>query len=371
MALDYGEGMAKKTPSPAQAWKRLEKQALHALGDDAAGVYPEALEPRALAFPDTFDDTPLLPPDYLAFVKALGYRWLSTGDVALAFPPPHWRRHLSQQMGEPERAWSEVRAEREAGAHAYRFWMFASHDIHDVNGYAFGPSAEGGALVVWKVEDSLPVEECGAFPVWLDGQLRALEEALARPGDADGARPEGDPLGLASESLPVRKKRTQAKGPEAVLAAFDRTEKELTLNGRKLGELPPLIGEFSALEHLWLGSTGLKQLPRELGQLRALKRLDLSFNRELSALPAEVGQLQRLESLNLRATRLSSLPDELGQLPCLRFLSLEASAMTSVPPCLFHLKSLRTLDFYAPAIAREHLDALGRALPDCAIGIYP
>ncbi|WP_434386901.1 leucine-rich repeat domain-containing protein [Melittangium boletus] len=363
--------MAKKTPSPAQAWKRLEKHVLQTLGEDAAGTYPEALEPRALAFPHAFDDTPLLPPDYLAFVKALGYRWLSTGDGALAFPPPRWRLHLSQQMGEPERAWTEVRAEREAGTHTYRFVMFASHDINDTNGYAFGPSAEGGARVVWTVEDSLPVEECGAFPEWLEHQMRELEEALARHEAGDGEAPEGDPLGLEGESLPLRKKRPQAKGPEAVLAAFDRTEKELTLNGRKLGELPPLIGEFSALEHLWLGSTGLKHLPRELGQLRALKRLDLSFNRELSALPQEVGQLQCLESLNLRATRLASLPDELGQLPRLRFLSLEASAMTSVPPCLFHLKSLRTLDFHAPAIPREQLEALRQALPDCAVGIYP
>ncbi|MET0405092.1 MAG: leucine-rich repeat domain-containing protein [Cystobacter sp.] len=362
-----------KTTDPASAWKRLEKQCLQILGKSAAGAYPEELEPRALAFTQDVDPSPLLPPDYLAFVKALGYRWLTTGDEALAFLPPRWRLHVSQQMGEPERPWPEVRAEREAGTHVYRFMMFASHDINDVNGYAFGQSEEGPELVVWQVEDSLPVEECGPFSTWLEAKLGELGEVLEEreAGDDEEEQEEIDePLGLEGESLPLEVKAARAQGTEGLLAAFPRTVKELTLNGRKLGELPALIGEFSELEHLLLGSTSLKQLPKELGQLQALKRLDLSFNRELSALPPEVGQLRNLESLLLRATPLASLPEELGQLERLRFLNLEASKMTSVPPCLFQLKSLKTLDFYAPAMPREELEALRQALPGCAVNSY-
>ncbi|KFA92166.1 hypothetical protein [Archangium violaceum] len=129
--------VSKKTV-PATAWKRLEKAALQKLGKHAAGRYAAELEPRVMPFATAFDSAPLLPPEYVQFVKALGYRWMSTGTSALAFLPPRWMLGLSQQMGEPGRKWETVRAEREAGTHAYEFVMFASRDIDDVNGFCFG-----------------------------------------------------------------------------------------------------------------------------------------------------------------------------------------------------------------------------------------
>jgi len=355
-------------------WKRLEKKYLQFLGDDAAGKYPEKLEPRAMAFQHEFDLAPLLPSDYLQLVKELGYRWLSSGEEMLAFLPPRWMLGLSMQMGEPDRKWEQVREEREAGTHTYRFVMFASSDINDVNGYAFGKSEESGELVVWNVEDSLPESELGPFSTWVKQQLETLGEALpeeSEQAENDAERELGDPLGLESESLPVKVKPAKAKGAEGVLTAFPRTSKELTLNGRKLGELPPVIGEFSELEHLWLGSTGLKQLPKELGQLHMLKQLDLSFNRELKTLPPEVGQLRSLESLNLRNSGLTSLPEELGQLKNLRFLDLQATELTTLPACLHQLTGLRTLDLYWTSIPREEIEALRQALPGCAVGVSP
>ncbi|WP_395810091.1 leucine-rich repeat domain-containing protein [Archangium minus] len=364
----------KKTKKPgdtslAKEWKRLEKQYVKTLGKDAAGHHPAELEPRVLAFQHEFDLTPLLPSEYLQFVKELGYRWVSTGDVKLAFLPPRWMLSLSQQMGVPGHKWEAVREEREAGTHNYRFVMFASSDINDVNGYCFGKSEESDELVVWNVEDSLPESELGSFSTWLEQELGALSEALSELDEENEEERElGEPLGLEGESLPVAVKASKKKGPEELLAAFPRTEKELTLNGRKLGELPALIGEFAELERLWLGSTGLKQLPKELGLLGKLTKLDLSFNRELQSLPPEVGQLQNLESLNLKNTGLTSLPEELGQLERLTFLDLQATELKSLPACLFQMKSLKTLDLYWTPIPPEEIEKLRRALPDCKVG---
>jgi hypothetical protein len=357
--------------SLAKEWKRLEKQFSKVLGRSCLGGYPVELEPRAMPFEHAFEPSPLLPPDYLQFVKELGYRWVNTGDTALGFLPPRWMLSLSQQMGEPGRQWDAVRSEREAGAHTYRFVMFASRDINDVNGYCFGKSEAGDALVVWNVEDSLPESELGPFSTWLEEEMEALGEALsALDGEGGDDEALGEPLGLEGESLEMKVavKLPKKGSAEGVLAAFPRTEKELTLNGRKLGTLPASIGEFSELERLWLGSTGLKQLPGELGQLRKLKELDLSFNRELLSLPPEVGQLQALESLNLKNTGLTTLPEELGQLERLTFLDLQATALKSLPACLFQMKSLKTLDLYWTPIPPEELERLRRALPDCKVG---
>ncbi|ATB43525.1 hypothetical protein CYFUS_009005 [Cystobacter fuscus] len=355
--------------SLAKEWTRLEKQFSKVLGKSSMGAYPAELEPRAMSFAHAFDPSPLLPPDYLQFVKELGHRWVNSGDTALGFLPPRWMLNLSQQMGEPDRKWQAVRAEREAGTHTYRFVMFASRDINDVNGYCFGRSEDGGELVVWNVEDSLPESELGPFSTWLEQEMQALGEALSElDGDDEDDEALGEPLGLEGESLDVVVKTPKKGSAEGVLAAFPRTEKELTLNGRKLGTLPASIGEFSELERLWLGSTGLKQLPGELGQLRKLKKLDLSFNRELRSLPPEVGQLQELESLNLKNTGLTSLPEELGRLERLTFLDLQATELKSLPACLFQMKSLKTLDLYWTPVPPEEIERLRRALPDCKVG---
>jgi len=163
--------------SLAKEWKRLEKQFSKALGKSSIGAYPAELEPRAMSFEHAFEPSPLLPPDYLQFVKELGYRWVNTGDTALGFLPPRWRLNLSQQMGEPGRPWDVVRSEREAGTHTYGFVMFASRDINDVNGYCFGKSEAGDELVVWNVEDSLPESELGPFSSWLEEEMQAARGA--------------------------------------------------------------------------------------------------------------------------------------------------------------------------------------------------
>ncbi|MFT5469751.1 MAG: Leucine-rich repeat (LRR) protein, partial [Verrucomicrobiales bacterium] len=83
------------------------------------------------------------------------------------------------------------------------------------------------------------------------------------------------------------------------------------LNFMDLGlrDLPPEIGQLSALKVLALHNNSLQQLPPEIGQLSALKYLYLQDN-ALQQLPPEIGQLSALESLYLRGNPGLGLPPE-------------------------------------------------------------
>ncbi|MFY1825852.1 leucine-rich repeat domain-containing protein [Myxococcus fulvus] len=352
--------------APEATWTEVEQQVLAALGPEAVGQYPADLEPMSQVFEQVPDEAGLLPESYLRFVEALGYRWLNTGKKALAFLPPRWRASASQGMGEPSRQWTEVREEREAGRHVYRFVMFASADLNDVNGFAFGLSAKSGALAVFQVEDSLPLRELGTFETWLGKALEPLRKAVAKPAK----QPElGDPLALRQESLGEAAAQARQAGAATLLGAFPRDTRAITLLHRKLGVVPDMVAEFTELKTLTLKGAGLKELPAVLGQLSKLVQLDGSWNTELATLPPELGRLQDLESLNLDHTAVSRLPEELGQLPRLRSLSLKSTRITALPAWLSGLATLEFLDLSQTDVPAGELEAFRQARPDCSL--YP
>ncbi|MBL0695498.1 leucine-rich repeat domain-containing protein [Comamonas sp. JC664] len=337
-------------------------------GSDAAGQYAAELEPMHMPFEHAPDLSALLPEAYLRFVEALGFRWVSNGKKGLAFLPPRWRLQASQGMGEPGRQWATVREERAAGAHTYRFVMFASEDLNDINGYCFGKSASGDALVVWSVEDSLPTRELGTFASWLGKKLAALGKlASAKPGSKRAAAP-GDPLNLMMESLGEAAARARDQGASAILDTFPRDTKDIFLLGRTLGVVPERVGEFSSLERLSLRHARLTQVSGALSRLTALKQLDLSWNPGLETLPPELGQLEGLESLVLDNTGVRVLPETLGQLARLKYLGLKATPMMSLPTWLHRLRGLKHLDLHRTSIPPEEVEALRRALPECNVG---
>ncbi len=365
------EKPGKPPPVPLEtAWRDLEAKLVDTVGKDAVGQYPAELEPMSMPFEHAPDLTSLLPEEYQRFVEALGYRWVSTGKKGLAFLPPRWRIQASQGMGEPGQQWTTVRQEREAGQHTYRFVMFASEDLVDINGYCFGKSARDDALVVWTAEDSLPTRELGSFSSWLTKKMAALSKVSPPKPGAKSAPSPGDPLDLMMESLGEVAAKVRDQGAAALLGTFPRDTKDLFLTGRKLGVVPEMIGEFSELESLTLKHARLKQVSGELGRLSKLKRLDLAWNPELETLPPELGQLEGLDSLNLDNTGVRTLPESLGQLQHLRYLGLRATPMTTLPPWLSRLSNLKGLDLYRTDIPAEEVEALRKALPGCDVGFH-
>ena len=121
-------------------------------------------------------------------------------------------------------------------------------------------------------------------------------------------------------------------------------------NNYLIGEIPAELGNLSDLETLQLGSSpttgGLSGgIPKELGRLSKLEVLNLRFNQLTGEIPAELGNLTNLEILALMANRLTGeIPTELGSLSNLITLELNYNYLTGeIPTELGNLSNLNTL----------------------------
>ncbi|WP_338849223.1 AAA family ATPase [Massilia sp. W12] len=119
----------------------------------------------------------------------------------------------------------------------------------------------------------------------------------------------------------------------------------LNLGGMGLAQLPPEIGQLTALTDLYLNENQLTALPPEIGQLTALRLLYLHEN-QLTALPPEIGQLRALTVLHLSGNQLTALPPEIGQLTALTRLDLDQNQLTALPPEIGQLRALTELGLH-------------------------
>ena len=122
-------------------------------------------------------------------------------------------------------------------------------------------------------------------------------------------------------------------------------------NNQLTGEIPRELGNLSALETLLLNSDssyagGLSgSIPKELGSLSKLEVLNLRFNLLTGEIPTELGNLTGLETLLLDANRLSGeIPAELGGLSNLTSLQITYNGLTGeIPKELGNLSNLTRL----------------------------
>jgi hypothetical protein len=129
-----------------------------------------------------------------------------------------------------------------------------------------------------------------------------------------------------------------------------------------LQQLPKNLGQLSQLSSLGLGGCRrLKQLPHSLSQLATLRSLDLRGCMDLQQLPDSLGQLSALRSLNLGGcSSLQQLPDNLGQLLALRSLDMcGCSGLQQLPESLGQLAALRSLDMRGCSRLQQLPDSLG------------
>lgn len=88
----------------------------------------------------------------------------------------------------------------------------------------------------------------------------------------------------------------------------------------------------------------LSSLPREIGNLRMMTKLDLSGN-ALKSLPDEIGNLTELNWLNLSQNRLESIPASMAKLTKLKELGLAHNKLKRLPD-LSPLTELTLLPVY-------------------------
>ncbi|QTA85597.1 COR domain-containing protein [Desulfonema magnum] len=115
---------------------------------------------------------------------------------------------------------------------------------------------------------------------------------------------------------------------------------ELDLSDQEITHLPPEIGRLSSLQVLVV--RGLKELPGEIGQLRNLSRLYLSYN-QLKELPEEIAQLRNLSRLYLNSNQLCKLPGGIGQLRNLTRLYLSYNQLKELPGEIGQIRNLSRL----------------------------
>lgn len=127
------------------------------------------------------------------------------------------------------------------------------------------------------------------------------------------------------------------------------------LNTNPLKSMPAEIKNLTKLKRLDAHNAGLEKLPPEIGQLKALENLHLGFEfarypNRLTTLPKEIGNLSNLKKLNLTSNQLASLPDTIGKLSKLEFIDLGKAEFTlqynqlhSLPASITNLTNLKAL----------------------------
>ena len=130
------------------------------------------------------------------------------------------------------------------------------------------------------------------------------------------------------------------------LAFLGVRARHMNLSARLNGQLPPELGNLSALTQLWIDSNSFTgSIPKELGNLSNLRALYLRGNNLTGSIPKELGNLSSLEELRLNHNNLTgSIPKELGNLSSLEELHLRGNNLTgSIPSELGNLSNLREL----------------------------
>ena len=137
----------------------------------------------------------------------------------------------------------------------------------------------------------------------------------------------------------------------------------LNLDGNSLtGPIPAALGDLERLENLSLGANQLSgDIPAELGQLAQLRYLYLVGNSLSGSIPAKLGDLSNLTLLNLSRTQLTGpIPAELGALAALEYMELKENELTGpIPPELGELAKLVILNLAGNQISGSIPSKLG------------
>ncbi len=139
--------------------------------------------------------------------------------------------------------------------------------------------------------------------------------------------------------------------------------KRLELGNNKLtGEIPTELGSLGDLEILLLDSNQLTgEIPMELGNLSNLQSLELGSNQLTGEIPAELGSLSNLEIMTLSFNQLTGeIPTELSKLSNLETLFFRGNQLTGeVPTGLGSLSKLRRLELDGNQLTGEIPKELG------------
>ncbi|PKN92928.1 MAG: GTP-binding protein [Chloroflexi bacterium HGW-Chloroflexi-6] len=117
---------------------------------------------------------------------------------------------------------------------------------------------------------------------------------------------------------------------------------KLDLGGNRIRELPNELWQLKNLKSLVLRHNKLSDLSARIGQMKNLRTLDLTDNR-LTELPETIGKLTKLVELDLTNNKFTKLPEVIGELSNLISLEISMNSITAIPTSIFALKKLENL----------------------------
>ncbi len=129
---------------------------------------------------------------------------------------------------------------------------------------------------------------------------------------------------------------------ELIIIAEKDKYKKLYLSNKDINVLPPEIGKLKSLTYLDISYNQIKSLPDEISNLVNLRSLLLHRN-EIEELTPEIGNLTNLNLLDLSYNKLINLPCEIGNLSKLKVFDLSYNNMLRLPIEFINLISLREL----------------------------
>ncbi|PON74251.1 NB-ARC domain containing protein [Parasponia andersonii] len=117
-----------------------------------------------------------------------------------------------------------------------------------------------------------------------------------------------------------------------------------------------MISKFKRLRTLDLHNSGIKVVPDSISELKFLRYLDLSQNKDIKALPKCFTKLQYLQTLKLNnCGRLRELPDDMDKLNKLRNLEINSCySLTHMPRGLGKLPNLQILSDFVLTVRPKH-----------------
>ena len=120
----------------------------------------------------------------------------------------------------------------------------------------------------------------------------------------------------------------------------------LNLSGcSELKNFPDTQGNMEHLLDLYLGSTGIEELPSSIGQITGLVLLDLRRCKNLKSLPSCICKLKSLQYLFLSGcSRLKNFPEIMEDMENLRELLLDGTSIEVLPSSVERLKGLVLLN---------------------------
>lgn len=116
-----------------------------------------------------------------------------------------------------------------------------------------------------------------------------------------------------------------------------------------------------------LSNHGLTSVDMSIFNRTDLTELNLSHNNLKDALPSQVGQLKNLQVLNLSYNKFTGVPAEVGQLKNLLVLDLSNNQLTGLPYEIGNLTQLQVLNVSGNAYSEADLTKITSTLPNTQI----